>query len=60
MKCSSCGVENAAAREFCVECGSCLALSCAASGTPHAAGEKFYAKMGVDAQAERLAKELGP
>ena len=46
MKCSSCGVENAAGRKFCVECGAKLALSCAACGTPHAPAEKFCGECG--------------
>src|SRR2546425_3658684 len=47
MRCPSCGVENAAGRKFCVECGGKLALSCKACGTPHAPTEKFCGECGA-------------
>jgi len=47
MRCPSCGVENAAGRKFCVECGGKLALSCKACGTPHAPSEKFCGECGA-------------
>src|SRR5216684_247725 len=47
MRCPSCGVENAAGRKFCVECGGKLVLSCKACGTPHAPAEKFCGECGA-------------
>ena len=40
MRCPSCDHDNRSGRKFCVECGTVLALACAACGAPHDAGEK--------------------
>jgi len=47
MRCPECRHEAPAGAEFCPECGTKLAATCARCGTPSAAGQKFCTKCGA-------------
>ena len=47
MRCPECRHEAPAGAEFCPECGTRLAATCARCGTPSAAGQKFCTKCGA-------------
>lgn len=47
MVCSACGAANEAARKFCKECGTALAMICASCSSPNTPDSKFCGECGA-------------